>query len=82
MCKKKEELVTADEAAALLGTTNMKILMLIKRGMLKGQEKDGEWHLCKESVLGLKTRGWQQEEAESCRNGCSPSPSCNCGGSE
>lgn len=53
--------IPLDEAARLIGTTAMHLLMMIKRGLIRGREKDGEWLVaftdlesglpCRESVL-------------------------------
>ncbi|KIH75994.1 hypothetical protein SAMN05660860_02831 [Geoalkalibacter ferrihydriticus] len=46
----ENDLVTIEEAAAMLGTTTVNILMNLKRNLLQGQEIDGHWHVSKASL--------------------------------
>ncbi len=45
-----QDLITIDEAAELLGTTTVNVLMNLKRNLLQGEQIDGEWHVSKASI--------------------------------
>lgn len=68
--------ISAIEAAALLGTTRLRIMMLIKEGMLKGAEEGGEWFVDRESLDCFNARGGDATARRTCRTSCGG----NCGG--
>lgn len=70
------ELVSAMEAAAVLGTTRLRVMMLIKEGMLKGVEHGGEWLVDRESLACFKAHGGDATAKRTCRSSCGRS----CGG--
>lgn len=66
-----EELVSLDDAATELSTTGMRLLMLIREGTLTGSERDGEWHISRDSLERLKCAGLTLPEVKGCGKGCS-----------
>ena len=52
------ELVSIGEAAKVLGTTELNVLMHIKRGLLKGTEgPEGGWQVNAASLAALRAQG-------------------------
>jgi len=48
------EWITAEEAAQQLETTPLRVLMLVKKGVLCGREADGAWEVDRRSLDGAK----------------------------
>jgi hypothetical protein len=71
------EYVTADEAAELLETTTMRVLMLMRDKALVGMQVDGEWLVSRDSVACCKSHGTDMKEAKGCATYCS-SQGCGC----
>ena len=71
------EYVTADEAAELLATTSMRVLMLIRDKALVGTQVGGEWLVSKDSVACCKAHGTDMKAAKGCATYCS-SGGCGC----
>lgn len=44
------DLVSLEQAAEILGTTSVNILMNLKRGLLQGREIDGLWYVSRASI--------------------------------
>lgn len=63
-------LVSAMEAATELGTTRLRIMMLIKEKVLKGMEEGGEWFVDRESLECFKAHGGDATSLRSCRTSC------------
>jgi len=68
--------VSAAGAAAELGTTHLRILMLIKEGVLEGMQEGGEWFVSRESLDCFKAHGGDAKAQRTCRTSCGGS----CGG--
>ena len=58
------------EAAVQLGTTHLRILMLIKEGALKGTEEGGEWFVTSESIDCFRKHGGDVRAQVTCRKHC------------
>lgn len=58
------------EAAAELGSTRLRILMLVKEGILQGSEADGEWMIAKESLNRFKSEGGDSPAKTICGKQC------------
>jgi len=71
--------VTAAEAAQFLHTTQLRVLMLLKRNDLAGCQAEGEWFVEKRSLDCLKRHGIDPPEMAACRAACSSS-ACGCKG--
>ncbi|UFS69919.1 DNA-binding protein [Geomonas sp. RF6] len=68
--------ISAEAAAARLGTTPLKILMLLKQKKLEGECREGSWWITESSL-----QSYHPDEAvgatTSCRTGCSGSCGCH-----
>lgn len=69
------EIMPILEAAEELGTTHLRILMLIKEGVLKGEQQRGEWFVTRESVDCFRKHGGDVRAQTACRTSCGG----NCG---
>jgi hypothetical protein len=76
MDEKTKEQVLLDDAATELSTTGLRLLMLIREGVLEANEVDGEWLISRESLERLKSTGLNPPETKGCGKACSAS---NCG---
>jgi len=70
-----EKLVTLGEAARELGTTELNVLLHIKRGLLAGREVDGAWHVVRTGLDTLRARRGAGGGAL-CRPACGSCTSC------
>lgn len=48
--QKNQDLIPIEEAARLLGTTPVNVLMNLKRGLLQGAEVEGSWFVSQASI--------------------------------
>jgi len=64
------EMVSAPKAAAMLGTTRLRVLMLIKEGMLEGTQEGGEWFVDRASLERFEGNGSDATAQRSCRTSC------------
>jgi len=73
------ELVGLESAARELGTTGLKLLMLIRGGKIEGSMAEGEWYVTRSSLECFRARGGDIPAAAtpSCRTSCKAS-SCGC----
>ncbi len=71
------ENVSVMKAAEVLGTTHLRILMLVKQGDLKGGQDGGGWFVNRESLEGFRKHGGALRAASSCRSSCGAG---GCGG--
>ena len=65
--------LTADEAATLLATTPMRVLMLMREKTIAGIEVEGEWLVSREAVACCAAEGPVMTEVKgcaSCSGGC------------
>lgn len=58
------------EAAEVLGTTHLRILMLIKDGALKGGLVENEWSVTRESLDCFIKHGNDVQAKSTCRSAC------------
>lgn len=70
------EYVSADEVAAQLGTTELKVLMLLRQKNLHGEQIDGSWFVTAAS-LACYDADAAVPAIPSCRTGCTSS-GCSC----
>jgi hypothetical protein len=77
MCAPDEEMVELDDAAEELATTGLRLLMLIREGVLQGVEHGGTWQLTRGSLERLKNVGITPPEQKGCAATCKAS-SCGC----
>jgi hypothetical protein len=71
----KTALMTADEAADLLGTTAIQVLMLMRQKALTGSLIEGEWLISSDSVLQWLAAPAVKKRLNSCEGSCS---GCSC----
>ena len=62
--------VSAAIAAAELGTTHLRILMLIKENVLQGVQEGGEWFVTRETLDCFRTHGGDAHAQRTCRTSC------------
>jgi len=65
------------EAAEELGTTHLRILMLIKEGVLNGSQEGDEWFVTRESLDCFRKHGGDVRAQTTCRKHCGGG---SCGG--
>ncbi len=75
IARQETEMVPAAEAALELGTTVLAVLMQIKRGGLQGVERDGVWHVLRQSLDEFRA-GAGEASAERCRSACARKGHC------
>ena len=75
MCGK--EMVPLEKAAAELQTTGLRLLMLVKQGLLHGEQIDGKWYIRRASVDPgtLATPG--KRGSGGCGKGCGSGSGCS-----
>jgi hypothetical protein len=71
------EHVTAEEAAGILNTTRLRVLMLLKEKALVGTLENGTWYISRPSLACAEAHGTDQHVAKGCRTYCSSS-GCGC----
>lgn len=72
-----EERITVSEAAGELGTTRLRLLMLLREGVVEGEQVDGEWHLSRASLDAIRAMGGPAPVSTSCRTSCTAT-TCGC----
>lgn len=72
-----ESCLRVEEAAALLRTTRLRILMLLKEGSLEGVQEEGEWFVRKTSVERLAAEGAPAPKPSACQSSCT-ARKCGC----
>lgn len=72
-----DERITVSEAAAELGTTRLRLLMLLREGVVEGEQVDGEWYLSRASLDAIRAKGGPAPVSPSCRTSCTAS-TCGC----
>jgi len=64
------EKVSAAIAATELGTTHLRVLMLIKEGILEGVQQGGDWFVSRESLDCFRAHGGDAQAQRTCRTAC------------
>ena len=78
MAANKEQL-SVTEVAAALKTTNLNVMMHIKRGLLKGEEVEGLWYVAADSLAEYQRQTAGQANAQLCKSSCGHGCSTSCG---
>ena len=73
----KTEAIPVLEAAEELGTTHLRILMLIKEGVLQGSQEGGEWFVTRASIDCFRSHGGDIRARSTCKSSCGGG---SCGG--
>ena len=66
----KQKWVPAGKAARAMRTTELNVLMHIKRGLLKGREEKGAWYVAGESLADFREKGGGDKARVVCKTGC------------
>ncbi|MBT0665951.1 hypothetical protein KI809_16695 [Geobacter pelophilus] len=75
--KPETDTIDVATAAAVLQTTQLKILMLLKNKALLGEEVGGEWYVNRDSLECYKAHGKDIKIEMGCKSYCS-SGGCGC----
>lgn len=70
------QMLPISKAAEIMHTTELNVLMHIKRGHLQGTEADGIWMIDVASLEELLTRTGGVKADDICASGCSKKHSC------
>ncbi|RNC66694.1 MAG: hypothetical protein ED859_16005 [Desulfuromonadales bacterium] len=71
------ELVPIMDAAREMGSTHLRLLMLVKQGTLEGEMVDGEWFIPRAAMDRFNAVGGDSREDLACKTSCTKS-SCGC----
>jgi hypothetical protein len=69
-------MIPIEEAAEHMETTELNVLMHVKRGLIKGEETEGEWYINADSLAefqeknGKKVKVHISKKCGSCNGGC------------
>jgi len=72
-----KERLPIGEAAKEVGTTRLRLLMLIKQGELQGELRDGEWYVGRDALAGFAVADRDNRLAMACAAECK-ALSCGC----
>lgn len=64
------ETISSREAARELETTHLRILMLIKEGILHGAQEGTEWYLTRSSIDSFRCHGGDVRASVKCHTAC------------
>jgi len=67
----KKNSLSVTEVAAALKTTNLNVMMHIKRGLLIGEEVEGLWYVAADSLAEYQRQTRNQTKAQLCKSSCS-----------
>ncbi len=73
---KEIEGISVADVAKALNTTPVNVLLLLKRGLLSGQEVDGVWYVGKESFAAFREKPIADQGPAPCRSACSRASQC------
>ncbi|PLY10923.1 MAG: hypothetical protein C0624_02105 [Desulfuromonas sp.] len=71
-----ENMISIEEAARRLQTTELNVLMHLKRGLLKGVEEDELWQIEASSLDELQAKTGGGKATDVCASGCSKKHAC------
>lgn len=71
------EQISIRDAAREVGSTHLRLLMLIKQGALQGELRDGEWFVTRDELAGFAAAGGESRPALACAASCKAS-TCSC----
>lgn len=71
------EQISIMDAAREVGSTHLRLLMLIKQGALQGELRDGEWFVRRNALAGFATADGGSRPVPACAAKCKKS-SCAC----
>jgi hypothetical protein len=62
--------ISIEEAAGELATTPLRILMLIREGVMKGCQLEEEWYVDMNSMACFRAYGVEGEKPKACQGSC------------
>lgn len=65
------------DAAKEVGSTHLRLLMLIKQGVIQGELRDGEWYVSRDVLAGFAAADRESRPVLACAASCMAS-SCGC----
>lgn len=71
--------VDITDVAKLLNTTQLNVLMHIKRGLLRGSEEEGGWMIDQESLDAFLAMSGGVKSEDVCASGCAKKHACGGG---
>lgn len=71
-----ESLIPVQDVAKALETTELSVLMHVKRGILKGEEVEGKWFITRESLEAHLNSGDVKNTGSLCKSSCSSASGC------
>jgi hypothetical protein len=71
--------INISDVAMILSTTQLNILMHIKRGLLKGAEEEAGWMIEKASLDDFLAKNGEAKAADVCTSGCAQKHACGKG---
>lgn len=71
------EQISIMDAAREVGSTHLRLLMLIKQGALQGELRDGEWFVRRDALEGFAEADGGSRPVPACAVSCTAS-SCGC----
>ncbi|MRR35959.1 hypothetical protein EG829_15045 [bacterium] len=71
------EQISITDAAKEVGSTHLRLLMLIKQGALQGELRDGEWYVSRDALAGFAAAEGENRPVLACAAACKAS-SCGC----
>lgn len=69
--------IVIEDAAKEVGSTPVRLLMLIKQGVIRGELQDGQWYVDREVLEGFAKADWDNRPILACAASCKAS-SCGC----
>jgi len=74
------DFVSIEDVAKALKTTELNVLMHVKRKLLVAEEAHGTWHVSRESLERFIQSGKDLQGVELCRSSCAKKGGCtSCG---
>jgi len=74
-----DQMMPLSDAAKVMQTTPLNVLMHIKGGLLKGIEEQGQWFVNPESLDALLARTGGSKADNVCSSGCDKKTACGGG---
>jgi len=74
-----EQMMLLSDAAKVMQTTPLNVLMHIKRGLLKGVEEKGQWLVNHKSLEALLAKTGGSKADNVCSSGCDKENACGGG---
>lgn len=69
--------ISIEDAAKEVGSTHLRLLMLIKQGVIRGELKDGQWYVDREVLETFAKVDGDNRSTLACAASCKAS-SCGC----